>query len=161
MRTIRFRQGAGLLLLALTFSTAGSAAALCTAGYPNISLSRELKESDFVIIGTLMSYRRVVDPEDPEGYEATLYQVHVDRALRGQVRAYARKAYLTVYNENTSARFPFDEPPTSGKGKRYLMLVRSGPDGYWVDACGHSGELEQSRKTVRLIQGMAVPPTRQ
>lgn len=142
----------GGLLLAALLSAPGLASAFCAGGYPNISLLREVKESEFVIIGTLVSYRRVVDPEDPEGYDATLYRVHVDKVLHGRVPANARKSWLTIYNENTSARFPFDDPAGPGKGKPYLMLVRSGPDGYWVGACGHSGELEKAGKTVLAIK---------
>jgi hypothetical protein len=41
-----------------------------------------------------------------------------------------------------------------GAGKPYLMLVRSGPDGYRSDACGHSGELANRRKTIRAIRGI-------
>ena len=143
------RTGLRCLLLAATLAAPGLASALCEGGYPNISLAREVKESTFVIVGRLTSYRRVADPEDPEGYAATLYRVYVDRVLRGRP-----PARLTIYNENTSARFPFHEPVGPGKGKRYLMLVHSAPDGYWVDACGHSGELAKSGKTMRSILRM-------
>lgn len=151
------RTGLHGLLRAAMFATmlaaSGQAAALCDGGYPNISLSREVKESAFVIVGSLMSYRRVSDPEDPEGYAATLYRVRVDRVLRGRP-----PARLTIYNENTSGRFPFDDPVGQGKGKRYLMLVSSAPEGYWVSSCGNSGELAKSGKTMRSIQRMAARP---
>jgi hypothetical protein len=119
-----------------------------------------VKESEFVIVGTLMSYARVADPEDPEGYAGTRYRVRVDRLLRGRLPARVRRSGLTIYNVNTSARFPFDEPARPGEGKSYLMLVRAGADdgGYWVDACGHSGELEKSRKIIRSIQRMPLAP---
>jgi hypothetical protein len=142
-------------LLAMSLGVAGNAAAYCEGGYPNVSVANEVKRSDFVIVGKLESYRRVVDPEDPEGYDATLYRVHVDEVLRGPVPDYARGTYLTIYNENSSARFPFEDPAGPGAGKRYLMLVRSGPDGYWVDPCGNSGELEKSRQAIREIRGLA------
>ncbi len=137
-------------LLGALLAAPGLASAFCEGGYPNIALAREVQESAFVIVGSLMSYRRVVDPEDPEGYAATLYRVRVDRVLRGRP-----PARLTIYNENTSARFPFDEPIGADKGKRYLMLVRGGPDGYWIDACGHSDEMANSGKTMRAILHMA------
>lgn len=134
------------LLLAALLAAPGLASAFCNGGYPNISLDREVKESAFVIVGRLLSYRRVADPEDPDGYAATLYRVRVDRVLRGSA-----PARLTIYNENTSARFPFDDPDGPGKGKRYLMLVSSGPEGYRVSVCGHSGELDKRRNTIRAI----------
>ena len=142
-------------LLGALLAVPGLAAAFCEGGYPNIGLAREVKESAFVIVGSLTSYRRVVDPEDPEGYAATLYRVHVDRVLRGRV-----PARLTIRNENTSGRFPFHEPVGPGKGKRYLMLVHSASDGYWVDPCGHSGELDQRREAVRAVMGMTTPSRR-
>ena len=141
------RTGLSGLLFGAVLAASGQASALCDGGYPNISLTREVHESAFVIVGSLTSYRRVSDPEDPEGYAATLYRVRVDRVLRGRP-----PARLTIYNENTSARFPFDEPVGKGKGKRYLMLVHGGPDEYWVDACGHSGELGKRYKTIRAIR---------
>jgi len=141
------RAGLRSLLLAATLAAPGLAAALCLGGYPDISLKREVRESAFVIVGSLISYRRVIDPDDPEGYVATLYRVHVDRVLRGRP-----PARLTIYNENTSGRFPFDDPVGSGKRKRYLMLVRSGSDGYWVSGCGHSGELGKRVETIRALQ---------
>ena len=140
------RTGLRCLLLAATLAAPGLASALCLGGYPDISLKREVQESAFVIVGSLMSYRRVIDPEDPEGYVATLYRVHVDRVLRGRP-----PARLTIYNENTSGRFPFDDPVGPGKGKRYLMLVRGGSDGYWVSGCGHSGHVGERRKTIQAI----------
>lgn len=144
--------------LALVVAASGNAAAYCAGGrYPNISLADEVKQSDFIIVGKLESYRRVVDPADPEGYDATLYRVHVDEVLRGPVPDYARKTYLTIYNENTSARFPFDDPARPGEGKRYLMLVRSGPDGYRVDDCGNSGELEKSQRAIAQIRSLPAP----
>ena len=149
------RAGLHGLLLASVLAASGPAAAFCDGGYPNIALSREVRESAFVIVGSLMSYRRVPDPEDPEGYAATLYRVRVDRVLRGRP-----PARLTIHNENTSARFPFDDPAGPGRGKRYLMLVRSGPDGYWVSVCGHSDELVKSGKTMRSILRMAAAPGR-
>jgi hypothetical protein len=149
------RAGLRCLLLAVTLAAPGLASALCEGGYPNISLAREVKESAFVIVGSLTSYQRVVDPEDPEGYAATLYRVHVDRVLRGRV-----PARLTIRNENTSGRFPFDDPAGAGKGKRYLMLVSGGPEEYWVSACGHSGELAKSGKIMRSILRMAAQPGR-
>jgi len=141
------RAGLHGLLLAAMLAASWQAAAFCDGGYPNIPLSREVRESTFVIVGMLVSYRRVPDPEDPEGYAATLYRVHVDRVLRGRP-----PARLTIYNENTSGRFPFEDPIGAGKGKRYLMLVRRGPDGYWVSACGHSGELGKRDGTIRAIK---------
>jgi hypothetical protein len=138
------------LLLAALLAAPGLAPAVCIGGYPNISLAREVKESAFVIVGTLTSYARVPDPEDPEGYVATRYRVRVDQVLRGRV-----PDKLTIYNENSSARFPFDDPPPDGAGKAYLMLVRSGPEGYWVDACGHSGEPGKRRKIIRAIRKAA------
>jgi hypothetical protein len=146
------RTGLRRLLLTAMLAAPGLAAAVCENGYPNIPLPQDERESEFVIVGTLMSYRRVADPEDSEGYAATLYWVHVDRVLRGRVPARARRSGLTIYNENTSARFPFDDPAGPGTGKRYLMFVRSGPNGYWVSACGHSRELDKSLSPIRAIK---------
>jgi hypothetical protein len=123
--------------------------ALCTGGYPNVSVAQERKQSDFVIIGQLSDVRNVVDPQDPQGYDARLFQVKVKKLVSGSPPGYALTEYFTVFNENTSARFPIDERDL---GKEYLMFVRSGPDGYWIDSCGNSDELSRSQQKLRLVE---------
>jgi hypothetical protein len=146
-----------IILGAILLGLSGGAGAYCEGGrYPNITIAEELKESDFVIVGRLESRMLVVDPvEDPQGYEAVLYKVKIEQVLHGQPPEYATKMYLTIVNENSSARFPIYEKDI---GKEYLMFVYSGPDGYWVNSCGNSDELSKSKEKIDQIKGLTAKP---
>jgi hypothetical protein len=127
--------------------------AYCDGGYPNISVAEELKKSEFVIIGSTSSRKILVDPiENPQGYEAEIFQVKVERVLSGKPKEYVTKEYLTIYNYNASSRFPME------LGKKYLLFVSEGADGYWVNSCGNSNEIEQSQNTVELIKKINTAP---
>jgi hypothetical protein len=125
--------------------------ARCAGGYPNVSVGQERKQSDFVVIGKLSDVRLVVDPRDPVGYDALLFQVKISRVVSGSAPGYARNGYFTIFNENTSARFPIYQDDV---GKEYLMFVRSGPDGHWLDSCGNSDELGRSDEKLKLVEGL-------
>jgi hypothetical protein len=143
-----------LTLAILGFFFSGCAFAFCSGGkYPNIGVAEEMRESDFIVIGTLSAMKIVVDPvEDPEGYEAQLFQVKISKILRGTPPKYAMQSYFTVFNVNTSARFPIGPEDL---GKQYLLFVRSSPDGYWINSCGNSDELDKSAKNLWMIERLS------
>ncbi|MBV1776435.1 hypothetical protein KSF73_12025 [Burkholderiaceae bacterium DAT-1] len=145
------------LLAAFLCSVLSTAAlAYCDGGYPNLSVRQEVRESAFVVVGTLLSRMLVVDPvADPEGYEATLFQVKIKRILHGKPPAYARRTYFSIYNVNTSARFPIDEQDI---GKDYVLFVRTGADGYWVDSCGHSQLHSESAQLIKQLSRIGKHP---
>lgn len=121
--------------------------AYCDGGYPNISVAEELKESEFVLIGSTISRKILVDPiEDPKGYEAEIFQVKVERVVSGKPKEYVTKEYLTLYNYNASSRFLMEI------GKKYFLFVSEGADGYWINSCGNSSEIEPSQNAVELIK---------
>ena len=145
--------GVRFLWLAMLVALSGKAWALCEGGYPNLSLAREMRDARFVVVARPQSFTRVQDTaEDPEGYVATRVRLKIDEVLYGTVPADAKRGQLDIVDPNTSARFGLDERDT---GKPYLLFVSEGEDGYWIDACGHSGELAKSRATLRQVRALA------
>jgi hypothetical protein len=132
-----------LMVIGLLFYTT-QLYAWCEGGYPNISVKEELNKCKFIVIGTVVKRYIVVDPiEDPEGYEAEIFHVEIESVLQGNPQ---KKPYLSVYNDNGSSRFVMEV------GKKYLLFVYSGIDGFWIDSCGNSDLYKDSKKTIEEIK---------
>lgn len=129
---------------------AGPASALCTDGrHP--SLQEEFADSDIVATGTARFVRRVVDPNDPEGYIATVHEIQVREIFRGRI-----PKRLYVESPNTSARFPMDS------GKAYLLFLQrdANPEHHFVDNCGHSAPVDEARRPLLQLRKMQTARTR-
>lgn len=125
--------------------------AYCEGGYPNISVSDEIKKCEFIVIGTVVSRHIVVDPvEDPEGYEAEIFHVEVENILSGNPKDYLIKPYLSLYNYNASSRFPMTV------GEKYILFVYSGNDGFWINSCGNSDTYNEAKETINEIKKIIV-----
>lgn len=121
--------------------------AYCDGGYPNVTVVDEIKKANFVAIGKVTSRKIVVDPtEDPEGYEAELFQVEIGKVLYGTPPGYMVKGYLTLHSINTSSRFNMDV------GESYLMFVSESSDGFYINSCGNSGAVIKSKEIIKTIQ---------
>jgi hypothetical protein len=115
--------------------------------YPNVTVAEEIKGADFIVTGKVISRKIIVNPiEDPEGYDAELFQVQVEQTLYGKPPNYVLKEYLSLYNVNDSGRFPMVV------GEKYLMFVSTGSDGFYIDSCGNSGTLTESKEIIKVIQ---------
>jgi hypothetical protein len=138
----------------------GAALATCLGDdglshYPNVSIEKEIRESDFIVVGKVSSRRIVVDVEDdPQGYAAELFQVEVESILSGDPDIHTIHPYPTIYSSNDTSRFPFD------LGETYLLFVSDGQDGRWVNTCGNSDTYKLSQKTIEIIK-KTVPQTLQ
>ena len=136
-----------IILLVMVLVYSGQLYAYCDGGmYPNISIAEEIEKSEFVVIGMVVSRHIVVDPvEDPEGYEAEIFRIRIETVLKGEPRPPLIKPYLSVYNVNTSARFPMDV------GKKYILFVYLGRDGFWVNSCGNSTTYREGADTIKTV----------
>jgi hypothetical protein len=121
--------------------------AYCEGGkYPNISVSDEIKQTSFIIIGTVTQRLLVVDPiNDPEGYEAELFHVKVERILYGKPPVYITDQYLTLYNFNASSRYLMEV------GEKHLLFVSANQDGFRINSCGNSTDSIEI-KTIQTIK---------
>jgi len=139
-----------LLWLALLLPLGGNAWALCKDGSPNLSLTQEMSEARLVVIARPQAFTRIRDMAgDPDGYVATRVRLSVDEVLYAKAPNRPRRGQIDIVEPNTSARFGLDERDT---GKSYLLFVYEGEDVYWINACGHSGELIKSRATLRQVR---------
>ncbi len=136
---------------ALSLATAllalhGSAHAICAA---KPSVREEARASDAVVLAKVKVRRLVVTPDDPEGFEATVYELDILHRHKGST-----PRSIEIESPNTSSRFPMVE------GKTYLLFLTAYPSGYGVDACANSAQLnrrlqEQVRAVMRRERDQA------
>jgi hypothetical protein len=136
-RTV-IRRAVALCAVALSFPYPG-AHAVCLNGTP--SVAQEFRASTIVALGVARAARDVSVPDDPEGIDHTVYTVRLARIFKG---APAGRT-VSLYSENTSARFPLDP------GVTYLLFIDESKDGLYVDNCGSSGPV-RDRKTGAVLR---------
>lgn len=128
------------LAFALAVGVCCSSHALCLAGHP--SVAAEAHAAGLIAVGTAVAEYPVVDPQDPDGFIATVFVVRVTRTLKG-----APAAVLHLWNENTSARYPMT------LRKPHLLFLRDDAEGFWhVESCGHSEPFNAGTSTYRTLQ---------
>jgi hypothetical protein len=118
-----------LALAAVLLAAHGSAQAICTT---SPSIREESRASDAIVLAKVSAQRLVVAPDDPEGFEATVYTLDILRRHKGKT-----PRSIEIESPNTSSRFPMD------KGKSYLLFLAKHPGGYAVDPCGNSAQLNR------------------
>jgi hypothetical protein len=125
-----------------------------TAVYRNPSVATEFNTTPIVITGRVLDERNISTPDDPEGYEWTIYTVKVLETLKGKPQGIIR-----LSSENTSARFSMET------GKSYLLFVSQSdmtemageerlPDDY-VDNCGNSALVHDARHALKVVRGLS------
>jgi hypothetical protein len=125
-----------------------------TAVYRTPSVAAEFKEAPTVITGRVLDERNISTPDDPEGYEWTIYTIKVLETFKGKLQETIR-----LSSENTSARFPMDT------GKSYLLFVsQSGmaemagqeriPEAF-VDNCGNSAPVQDAKHAIKVVRGLS------
>lgn len=137
-----------LSLLLLFFGFVDTGFALCVDGrHP--SVAQEFEASKYVIIGMQFGEHVVTSSDDPEGVAATIYSVNPVERFKGNE---AHK--IEIWSENSSSRFVIE------KGKKYLLFIRSDPDGFYVDNCGNSGPLESKNTAKTLMEVRSLTPSK-
>jgi hypothetical protein len=117
------------------------------------SVPAEFKDSRFVFLGRATGSRNVSSPDDPDGYDWTVYDVEVLETFKGKPTR-----SIQLVSSNTTARFPMDE------GRVYLLFVAQSKEGEWtgkeilprnwVDNCGNSGPADKSADKVRALRSL-------
>lgn len=131
------------LLLVVLLLPASQASGLCLDGR-RPTVREEFDASQVVAIGSVLSERTVSSPEDPEGFEETIYRFKPSRVLKGRARG-----TIDIHSPNTSSRFPME------RGREYLVFLGAFPGGRSVDACGNSAPSRNKRALVRKVRKMA------
>ena len=89
-------------------------------------VSKEMKESQVVIIGTVMSSRQV--PQSWDTLDGTEYVVHIDQKVKGK-----QSGEITIFSEHRDDAFILES------GKQYLLFLTNNNQHWMVNTCGNSG----------------------
>lgn len=116
------------------FFTAASFAA-CSSAIP---VSKEMKESEAVIIGTVMSSRLV--PQSWDALDGTEYVVHIDRKVKGK-----QSGEITIFSEHTDDAIPLQS------GTQYLFFLTNNNQHWMMNTCGNSGPMDDESKVIRQM----------
>ena len=144
-----YRRGFGELLMrasalciALALAAPHGAHAACLLG--DYSLNIEYARASAVVIAEAVAERTVPDPEDPEGFAATLYTAKIDESFRGTLRG-----VIELYSENSSGRFPMDI------GKKYILFIYAHEGLLSADNCGNSDPTDERTSVVAAVREMS------
>jgi hypothetical protein len=101
-------------------------------------VSREMKESDAVIIGTVMSSRQV--PQSWDALDGIEYVVHIDQKVKGK-----QTGEITIFSEHTEDAFNLQS------GRQYLLFLTNNYQHWMVNKCGNSGPMDEESKVIRQM----------
>jgi hypothetical protein len=129
--------------LALLLLNGGCAWALCLDGR-GPTVETEFAASAVVAVGSVVAETKRVSPEDPDGFEETVYRFRPSRVFKGQA-----KEDIELHSPNTSSRFDMQ------RGRSYLVFMRDERGERFVDACGNSGPVRTRRAMLGKVGRIA------
>jgi hypothetical protein len=115
-----------------------SATALFAACPSTLPLVQEKKDSQVIIIGTVMSSRQV--PQSWDTLDGTEYVVHIDQKVKGK-----QSGEITIFSEHTEDGFILQS------GKQYLLFLTNNYQHWVVNKCGNSGPLDEESTVIRQM----------
>lgn len=142
-------------LLWLLAPTIAHGACVGPAGAPrHPTVTAEYASSKSVILGQLTHTRNISSPDDPDGFDWTVYEVKVLTVYKGRP-----PKLIKLVSPNTSSRFPMDD------GRDYLLFIehsskpeRAGKEllpANFVDECGNSGLISERSAEIRSIRSLS------
>jgi hypothetical protein len=108
----------------------------CTNPLP---VKQEYKDSEAVIIGTVMSSR--LAPQSWDTFDGTEYVVQIDQTVKGK-----RSGEITIFSEHTGDEYELQV------GKEYLLFLKSHYQRWVVNKCGNSGTIDQEGKVIKELE---------
>jgi hypothetical protein len=109
--------------------------AACTKVTP---VSQEMKDSEAIVIGTVMSSSQV--PQSWDSLDGTAYVVHVDRKVKGK-----QSGEITVFSEHSDEGFKMET------GQKYLLFLTNNYQHWKVNQCGNSGAMDEESPAVKRM----------
>ncbi len=103
-----------------------------------IPVSQEMKDSEAIIIGTVMSASQV--PQSWDSLDGTDYVVHIDRKVKGK-----QSGEITVFSEHSDAGFKMQT------GQKYLLFLTNNYQHWMVNQCGNSGPMDEASPAVKQM----------
>jgi hypothetical protein len=102
----------------------------------------EKKESQVVIIGTVMSSRQI--PQAWDSLDGVDYVVHIDQKVKGK-----QTGEITVFSEHSEDGFALQP------GKQYLLFLTNNYQHWVVNKCGNSGPLDEESAVIKQMVHVA------
>jgi hypothetical protein len=109
--------------------------AACTNTTP---VSQEIKDSQAVVIATVMSSHKV--PQSWDSLDGTEFVVHIDQKVKGK-----QSGEMTVLNEHR------DDAITLEAGKQYLLFLTNNYQHWVVNTCGNSGPMDEESTVIKQM----------
>jgi hypothetical protein len=129
---------APLRRLALALPCVLSATASFAACSNTPPVSKEMKESDAVIVGTVMSSSPV--PQSWDALDGTNYVVRIDQKVKGK-----HTGELTVFSERRDDGFDMKA------GTQYLLFLSDVYRHWMVNTCGNSGPMDEEGRVIKQL----------
>jgi hypothetical protein len=120
--------------LACIFCATASFAA-CSSTIP---VDEERKESQVVVIGTVVSSRQV--PQSWDSLDGTNYVVHIDQKVKGK-----QTGEITIFSEHSEDGFNLQS------GQKYLLFLTNNYQHWVVNKCGNSGPLDEESAVIKQM----------
>ena len=108
----------------------------CTNPLP---VKKEFKDSEAVIVGTVMSSRPA--PQSWYTFDGTEYVVRIEQTVKGK-----RSGELTVFSEHVA------DAADLQVGKEYLLFLTTNYQRWVVNKCGNSGAIDQEGKVIKELE---------
>jgi hypothetical protein len=101
-------------------------------------VSQEMKESQVVVIGTVMSSRQV--PQSWDTLDGVEYVVHIDQKVKGK-----QTGEISIFSEHTDDAFNLQA------GTQYLLFLTNNNQHWMVNKCGNSGPMDAESKVIKQM----------
>ena len=108
----------------------------CTNPLP---VKKEFKDSEAVIIGTVMSSRPA--PQSWYTFDGTEYVVQISQTVKGK-----KSGEITIFSEHTADSYDLQV------GKEYLLFLTTNYQRWVVNKCGNSGTIDQEGKVIKELE---------
>jgi len=108
---------------------------------PEIRANGEFFKSDAVFIGTVLSIRETPDTDKDVG--GWFYRLNIEELFRGP-----NLKVITVYTENSSARFPLE------KGRKYLLFAFKQNGRLEIFGCGNSALSSEASDALNRLRNL-------
>jgi hypothetical protein len=118
------------------FLFAAASFAECTNPLP---VKKEFKDSEAVIIGTVMSSR--LAPQSWDTFDGTEYVVEINQTVKGK-----QSGEITIFSEHSGDGYEMEV------GKQYLLFLASHYRRWIVNKCGNSGTIDQKDKVIKELE---------
>jgi hypothetical protein len=109
----------------------------CTTPLP---VKKEFKESEAIIIGTVMSSH--LAPQSWYTFDGTEYVVQINQTVKGK-----KTGEITIFSEHT-AEGGYDLQV----GTEYLLFLNTNYQRWVVNKCGNSGTIDQEGKVIKELE---------